>query len=304
MTTTPASPPHPGSLVKRSVVALIVAAVFAAVCWADVTGFMGARPGHWLVLVAGAFAVGGSLEVVRMAAARGVFLRRLLVPVATASLAILPLAVHDMASSRMLGMDTLALALSGVLAVMVVVEIAGYRRDTGALTRLVAGFATVAAIGLPLAFMMRLRLLPATSGLLALVPLASMLAVVKGGDVAAYLVGSRLGRNRMALILSPGKTWEGAVASLAASLAIAWLFIEVFHGVTARPLGGWLVYGLAVGIAGMVGDLAESLVKRELDAKDSGHSLGALGGFLDLVDATLLAAPVAWFLWIWSDLGM
>ena len=55
---------------------------------------------------------------------------------------------------------------------------------------------------------------------------------------------------------------------------------------------------MAVGVAGMLGDLAESLVKRELSAKDSGRSLGGLGGFLDLVDATLLAAPVAWMLWV------
>jgi phosphatidate cytidylyltransferase len=65
-----------------------------------------------------------------------------------------------------------------------------------------------------------------------------------------------------------------------------------------QPWGGWVVYGLAVGVAGMLGDLSESLVKRELAAKDSGRSLGGLGGFLDLVDATLLAAPVAWLLWV------
>ncbi len=304
MTTSASPPPKPGSLVQRSVVALALVTLFAAVCWADATAFLTARPGHWLVLVAIVFAVGGSHEVVRLAAARGVFLRPLLVPVATACLVCVPLAAHDAARSRMLGMDSLALAVSGVLAVMVVVEIATYRRETGALVRLVAGFATAAAIGLPLAFMMRLRLLPASSGPIALLPLASMLAVVKGGDVAAYLVGSRLGRNRMTPLLSPGKTWEGAVASLTTSCAIAWLFVEVVHGVPTRPLGGWLVYGLTIGTAGMLGDLSESLVKRELNAKDSGHSLGALGGFLDLLDATLLAAPAAWFLWVWSDLGM
>lgn len=304
MTTAASPPPKPGSLVQRSVVALALVTLFAAVCWADATAFLTARPGHWLVLVAIVFAIGGSHEIVCMAAARGVVLRPLLVPVATACLVMVPLAASDASCWRGAWMDSLALALSGVLAVMVVVEIMMYRRETGALTRLVAGFATAAAIGLPLAFMMRLRLLPESSGPIALLPLASMLAVVKGGDVAAYLVGSRLGRNQMAPLLSPGKTWEGAAASLTASCAIAWLFVEVLHGVPARPLGGWPVYGLAIGIAGMLGDLSESLVKRELEAKDSGHSLGALGGFLDLLDATLLAAPVAWFLWIWSDLGV
>jgi len=75
----------------------------------------------------------------------------------------------------------------------------------------------------------------------------------------------------------------------------------VLHGTSlapaAQPWGGWVVYGLAVGLAGMVGDLAESLLKREAGAKDSGRSLGGLGGVLDLVDSLLFAAPVAWLLW-------
>jgi phosphatidate cytidylyltransferase len=103
----------------------------------------------------------------------------------------------------------------------------------------------------------------------------------------------------MAPLLSPGKTWEGAAASLAASCAAAWLLLERLSWSTvARPWGGWLVFGACVGAAGMIGDLAESLVKRELGAKDSGRSLGGLGGVLDLVDSLLVAAPVAWLLWV------
>jgi phosphatidate cytidylyltransferase len=124
-------------------------------------------------------------------------------------------------------------------------------------------------------------------------------AVVKVGDIAAYLAGSVAGRHRMAPLLSPGKTWEGAAASLAASCAVAWLLLERLSWSTvARPWGGWLVFGACVGAAGMIGDLAESLVKRELGAKDSGRSLGGLGGVLDLVDSLLVAAPVAWLLWV------
>ena len=67
---------------------------------------------------------------------------------------------------------------------------------------------------------------------------------------------------------------------------------------SSRPWGGWLVFGVGVGLAGMFGDLAESLLKRELGAKDSGRSLGGLGGVLDLIDSLLFAAPVAWILWI------
>jgi phosphatidate cytidylyltransferase len=64
------------------------------------------------------------------------------------------------------------------------------------------------------------------------------------------------------------------------------------------------VFGLLVGGAGMLGDLAESLIKREAEAKDSGHSLGGLGGVLDLVDSLLFAAPVAWALWATGLAGL
>jgi phosphatidate cytidylyltransferase len=289
--------------VKRAIVGSLIAAGFIGILAADVTGFLGARPGHWLVLVAIVFTAGGSFEIVRMAAARGLFLRPLLVPVAAAFLATVPLAVHDLAGSRGVAADAMALAVAVVLGSMCIVEVAHFRRDTSALTRLAAGFATATAIGLPFAFMMRLRLMRDTTGLSSLIPLASMLAVVKVGDIAAYLVGSRIGRNRMAPVLSPGKTWEGAAASLAASMAVAWVCLTVLSTESPGPWGGWPLYGLAVGIAGMLGDLSESLVKRELAAKDSGASLGALGGFLDLTDATLIAAPVAWGLWVLGGLA-
>jgi phosphatidate cytidylyltransferase len=299
----PGAPPLPGSLAKRSIVGGLIAAGFMALLWADCTGFLGAKPGHWLVLVSIMFTAGGSIEIVRMAATRGLFLRPWLVPVACAFLAAVPLAVHDLAGPKGGSADPLALAVAMVFGIMGLVELVTYRRDAAALPRLAAGFATATAIGLPFAFMMRLRLVHDTPGLASLVPLASMLAVVKVGDIAAYLVGSRFGRNRMAPVLSPGKTWEGAAASLAANVAVAWLFLNVFHAGSPGPWGGWPVYGLAVGIAGMLGDLSESFVKRELVAKDSGTSLGALGGFLDLADATLLAAPVAWALWILGSLA-
>jgi phosphatidate cytidylyltransferase len=125
----------------------------------------------------------------------------------------------------------------------------------------------------------------------------SLIAVVKASDIAAYAVGSLVGRHRMAPIVSPGKTWEGAAAALVAAVAVAWLVCERLADGGTRPVGGWLVFGVAVGLAGIAGDLSESLVKRDLQAKDSGGALGGMGGFLDLVDSLLLAAPVAWVLW-------
>lgn len=85
---------------------------------------------------------------------------------------------------------------------------------------------------------------------------------------------------------------------MTASVFVAWLVIDRCGGTAPwRPLGGWPLFGVLVGLAGMAGDLSESLVKRELAAKDSGGSLGGMGGFLDLIDSLLFAAPVAWLLW-------
>jgi phosphatidate cytidylyltransferase len=295
-----ASPSPSGSLPQRTLVGLLVAGGFAALCWADATAAFAAEPGWWLAPLAVAIAAGGAGEVARMAAARGLAVRPLLVPVAAGLLTVVPLLSAWLRPAET-GWSTawLAGAMAGTAILLAVAEILTYRPAAGALARLVAGFATAAAIGLPLGLLLDLRLRSAAWGVPGLLPLASMLAVVKGGDIAAYLVGSRIGRRRMAPALSPGKTWEGAAASLAASLAVAWGMLAATGWAGGwQPWGGWPVYGLVLGVAGMLGDLAESLVKRELGAKDSGRSLGALGGFLDLADAVLFAAPVAWMLWM------
>jgi phosphatidate cytidylyltransferase len=224
----------------------------------------------------------------------------LLVPLATAAVPLAAVAASALApGGSVTPLGWAALAVAAAVAVLFVREISRYRSAGGSLGRIAGGGLAVAAIGLPLAFMVGLRLVGATQGVAGVLPLVSMVAVVKGGDIAAYVVGSLIGRHKLAPMVSPGKTWEGAVASLAASLGIAWLvLVWVGQSGDREPWGGWPVYGLAVGVAGMLGDLSESLVKRELAAKDSGRWLGGLGGCLDLIDATLLAAPAAWVLWV------
>jgi phosphatidate cytidylyltransferase len=263
----------------------------------------------WLLPVVLLVAAGGALETVRMAAARGTPLASILVPWATAAIAASPavgvwLGLADPARPwEVMGATTVAggAALGSLFAV----EISRYVRGGPALQRIAGSLAAVFAIGLPLAFMVGLRLLKSRIGDGAatawpgLVPLVSLIAVVKAGDIAAYAIGSLAGRHRMAPTLSPGKTWEGAAASLAASVFVAWLVVDRCAGGSDwRPWGGWPLYGVLLGMAGMAGDLSESLVKRELAAKDSGTSLRGMGGFLDLIDSLLFAAPVAWLLWV------
>ena len=291
-------------LASRLVVAAIALTGVAALAWADVVGVGGTPPMSWLLPVAVAAAGGCGLEAVRLAATRGLRLDGRVVSVGATAIAAAPalaawIPAADAAPLATLGWAAAACGL--VIVVVFAVEVARYAPGDGGLERVAGHIAAVVAIGLPLSFMVGLRLLAAgptrtLAPLCGLVPIVSLIAVVKAGDVAAYIVGTLVGRHRMAPQLSPGKTWEGAAGSLAASVAVAWLVIGR-GGFPSAPLGGWAVYGLLVGLAGMLGDLSESLVKRECGAKDSGQSLGGMGGFLDFVDSLLLAAPVAWMLW-------
>lgn len=306
----PATKPQPhatGGLASRLVVAAIVIAAFVALAWADATGFGSAAPVAWLLPIAVLVAVGAGREAVQLAAARGIALAGSLVPATAAAIAMSP-ALATWAGvehgSPLAAVGAAAVTTAAAVATVFVMEITRYVPGAGGLARVCGSSFAAVAIGLPLAFMVSLRFVgqsaaTAAQPLTALVPLVSLVAVVKAGDVAAYAVGSLVGRHRLAATLSPGKTWEGAAASLVASLTMAWLVIEWGGAeLTRRPIGGWPAFGLLVGLAGMAGDLAESLVKRDLAAKDSGRSLGGMGGFLDLIDALLLAAPVAWLLWV------
>jgi len=298
--------------VHRIAMGIAVAAVFVGLAWADATGLAGAAPSWWLLPLVIGVAIGGVDELVRLAGTRDLFLSSWLLRPATAAV---PLAAacgaQAFSAATAMAAPTAALgwaaaAFTAAFLALFAFEVAGYRPQGRAVERVTVGTFIVAYLGLPLAFMVSLRLLCVENlgaeqrgpGHLGIVPLLSLVAVVKGGDVAAYAVGSLVGRNHMAPLLSPGKTWEGAAASIAGSLAAAWLVLErAGLDAASRPWGGWIAFGLAVGLAGMLGDLAESLLKREAGSKDSGASLGGLGGVLDLVDSLLFAAPVAWLLW-------
>jgi phosphatidate cytidylyltransferase len=297
---------------NRIVVGLAVAAVFAGLVWADATGLAGAAPAWWLLPVVIMIAIGSVDELVRLCGTRDLLVPSWLVRPAVVAIPFAAAAgAQAFSAGTALAAPAVALgwaaaAFAGGVMVLVASEVAGYRPHGRSVERLAAATFIMAYAGLPLAFMVGLRLLCVENigpeqtgpGHLGIVPLVSLVAVVKAGDVAAYAVGSLIGRQRLAPILSPGKTWEGAAASVAGSLGAAWLVLQgTGFAPATQPWGGWAVYGLAVGVAGMIGDLAESLLKREAGTKDSGSSLGGLGGVLDLVDSLLFAAPVAWLLW-------
>lgn len=268
-----------------------------------------------------ALAFGSSEELVQLFAARGISLpARLVWPtivamVLAAAFGAGAFGANPSASSPMAHIGWPAMTAMLAIVVLFIREMALYEPHGGAIERLTAAVFTIFFLGLPLACVVGLRLLHADADaaenvgrpLPGMLPLLSLVAVAKAGDIAAYLGGTLLGRHRLASRISPGKTVEGAAASLLGSSAAAWLVIGkldvpsvegAVQGPVAGPWGGWLCFGILVGLAAMAGDLAESLVKRECGAKDSGRFLGGLGGVLDLVDSLLFAAPVAWMLWV------
>jgi len=134
--------------------------------------------------------------------------------------------------------------------------------------------------------------------------LAFLLCVIWVGDTAAYYVGRALGRHKMAPTLSPGKTWEGAVGSLAGAMLVTYGLVQLAAllqkwdiALLSYPddLWYWLILAAVVNAAGQVGDLSESGLKRSAGVKDSGSLLPGHGGVLDRIDALLLAAPVLWY---------
>jgi len=117
------------------------------------------------------------------------------------------------------------------------------------------------------------------------------------GDTAAYFVGRAIGRHAFAPHLSPKKTWEGALASFAASLLVAWAMAHWgrVNIATVHVLG----MAAAGNVAGQMGDLLESAYKRSAGVKDSGALLPGHGGILDRIDALILTFPVVWYYWLW-----
>lgn len=124
-----------------------------------------------------------------------------------------------------------------------------------------------------------------------------LLAVTKFSDMGAYITGSLIGKHKMIPKISPAKTWEGFVGALffaqLAGCGLFWLLPDQLDA-----LHSWkhvIILGFLLAILAVIGDLAESVVKRSLKAKDSGKMLPGIGGGLDLIDSICFTAPALWF---------
>ena len=302
----------------RLIIGPLIIALLAALCLADAQS---ARPGIWLVPLAvmlcllatqemlGLFRAGG-----RMPLAWSVYLGTLLPLLAACA----PIAWADESSDWPADcpvgqLGWLACGLAAGLLVALVGEMWRYTKPGQSMANLGAAALSILYVGGLLGFLVQLRLLPVADdvsrgGLLAML---SMVIVVKATDIGAYTAGRLWGRHKMAPTLSPGKTWEGVAGGLLFAIVGAYVALGPLASKLSVPsnrdglvwLFGVFVYALVVSWAGIIGDLAESLFKRDAGVKDSSSWLPGFGGILDLLDSLLVAAPVAYFCWVSGLLG-
>ena len=159
---------------------------------------------------------------------------------------------------------------------------------------------TVAFVGLLGSFMIQMRWFDGPyHGIL---PLVFLVATAKGADTGAYTFGRIAGRHKLWPRLSPNKTIEGAVGGLIAGVAAALIVAAIARYALDVPTLSWpaaVGFGLIVGSAAQLGDLMESMIKRDCARKDASDAVPGFGGVLDVLDSLLFAAPVAYGYWLW-----
>lgn len=291
----------------RLLSAAIILAALSGLFWLD-HAWNWDRPGVWLaplVLALAALAVAEMLDLFAAAkhfpSAPAAYLGTLAVVAASCAPVLWTIYPADCPLGK-LGWPLAALALGVMLAFAF--EMRRYREPGRAILNVSLGVFIMAYVGFSLSFFAALRLFGGSDSAKGLAALLSLAIVVKSADTGAYAFGRAFGRHKLCPLLSPGKTVEGAIGGLATACLASWLsFSYLFPwlfatGNAGPPWWACLAYGLVLAVAGMIGDLSESLIKRDAGRKDSSRWLPGLGGVLDVLDSLLLAAPPAYLCWV------
>jgi phosphatidate cytidylyltransferase len=288
----------------RVVLGIVIVAILVGMAWLDYLAevrWPAIPRGMWLLPVAVFFTVTATREALHLAAAGGmrpvpwaVYCGNLLVVLSGWLPPVISGGPDTPVPAARAGWPLLALAVGAML--VFVSEMHRYERPGGVTVNVAAAVFTLVYVGLMLSFAVQLRMAWGVGAL------ASLLIVVKMGDTGAYTVGRLIGRHQMSAAVSPRKTFEGAIGALAFACLGSWLtftwLVPLMAPTTGKPdPWRWILFGLLVSSVGMLGDLAESLLKRDAGRKDSSRWLPGLGGVLDLLDSLLLAAPIAWYCW-------
>ena len=129
-------------------------------------------------------------------------------------------------------------------------------------------------------------------------PLLMFIFVVKSSDIGAYTIGTLFGKHKFSPKISPGKTWEGMAGAVATAMIVAILFAEICD-IMVWSLAA--IFGFAFAFIGQIGDLVESMIKRDAEQKDSANNVPGFGGILDIIDSPLAAAPFAYLFFMCSS---
>jgi phosphatidate cytidylyltransferase len=277
----------------RIALSIVLVTLVVALVWLDHRAEL---PGAWLmplVMALTVLATGEALQLASKAGFRplawGVQVGNLLIVVAAWA----PLAVERGEPFYSPQRGALALAMLGLAMFAVfLAEVRRFEKPGQATGNIAASLFVLAYVGVLMAVLVQFRMF------FGIVALATLVAVVKMGDIGGYTVGRLFGRHKMAPVISPGKTIEGAAGHLAFSALGAWACLTWLDVPFAVSWWQPVAFGLIVGAAGLVGDLAESLLKRDVGSKDSSTWLPGFGGVLDVLDSILLAGPVGWVCWV------
>jgi phosphatidate cytidylyltransferase len=244
--------------------------------------------------------VGGLLEFYRLCRKKGVE-PMISVGVAT-SLAIFALAFAVFLQWGSPATETTArIVLGALLYIMLIVPTTFvcelWRKSPTPIANIATTFMGVIYVALPMAALLYIPQM--LIGKWSAWAMMAFLSIIWINDIFAYLVGITLGKHRLCERISPKKSWEGFFGGLVGAVGAALLFGHLFEG----NLLVWGGLGLVTALAGVAGDLVESLIKREVDVKDSGKMMPGHGGFLDRFDALFVAAPFALFYLILTSLS-
>jgi phosphatidate cytidylyltransferase len=200
-------------------------------------------------------------------------------------------------------LDVLAwpfLTFVAVLMTSFVVQSIQFAKPGRTMAKISGTVLAVAYVGLLGTFTIQLRWLEGRhQGLMAVV---FLVATAKGADTGAYTLGRLAGRHKLWPRLSPKKTVEGALGGLAFGVGAALLVAAIARYWLLIPTLTWplaALYGLVIAAVAQLGDLMESMIKRDCERKDASQAVPGFGGVLDVLDSLMFAGPVAYALWLW-----
>lgn len=273
--------------------------------WLDAFGNFG-HPGLWLGVFALIASQMACAETISLVCRQDLAVSRRPAHLGTLCIvlcALAPIAWKQYPPDCVLGKPGWALLGFGLaISVVLIDEMLRFRSPGTSITRMSHTMFVVIYTGGLMAFVVELRILaPAMRGLLAFVGTA---VVVKLSDAGAYFVGRAIGKTKISRILSPKKTLEGCIGGIVTACAgaafVFYVLGPLFLGDSAPKVSILIccLYGATVALAGMIGDLFESLLKRDSETKDSSQWLPGLGGVLDILDSVYAAAPVSFVWWV------